>query len=161
MTYSPPSARSLLLTLVIALVASIGVFVSRPVTVLIDGTRMESDVPPVTTSPDDVYVPLRSIADALGARTFLDRKTGRVVVVRGSDALRLDVGNVHATLDGMPMTLDHSPFQVRGRVMVGLHTIARAFGVRISYDPVAGRVNVMTPGIGEAPPAANLTSVTQ
>ena len=161
MSYAPPSERSLLLTLVIALVASIGVFVSRPVTVVIDGTRMESDVPPVTTSPDDVYVPLRSIADALGARTFLDRKTGRVVVVRGSDALRLGVGNVHATLDGMPMTLDHSPFQVRGRVMVGLHTIARAFGVRISYDPVAGRVNVMTPGIGEAPPAANLTSVTQ
>ncbi len=161
MTYSAPSARSLLLTLAIGLVASIGLFVSRPVTVIIDGARMESDVPPVTTSPDDVYVPLRSIADALGARTFLDRKTDRVVVVRGTDALRLRVGNVHATFDGMPMTLDHSPFQVRGRVMVGLHTIARAFGVRVSYDPVAGRVNVMTPGIGEAPPAANLTSVTQ
>ncbi|HUY40047.1 MAG TPA: copper amine oxidase N-terminal domain-containing protein [Candidatus Dormibacteraeota bacterium] len=161
MTYALPSVKLLALTTVIALVASIGLFVSRPVTVVVDGARLESDVPPVTTAPDDVYVPLRSIADALGARTFFDRKTGRVVVVRGSDALRLRVGDVHATLDGMRMTLDHSPFQVRGRVMVGLHTIARAFGVRVSYDPVAGRVNVMTPGIGEAPPAANLTSVTQ
>lgn len=161
MTYAPPSARSVVLTVVVALIASVGVVVSRPVTVVVDGARLESDVPPVTTAPDDVYVPLRSIADALGARTFLDRKTGRVVVVRGSDALRLAVGNVHATLDGMPMTLDHAPFQVRGRTMVGLHTIARAFGVRVSYDPVAGRVNVMTPGIGETPPAANLTSVTQ
>ena len=156
-----PSLKSLVLAAVVAIVASVGMFVSRPVDVVVDGTRMESDVPPVTTAPNDVYVPLRSIADALGARTVVDAKTNHVVVIRGSDALELRSGSTHATLDGMPMTLDRAPFQVRGRIMVGLHTVARAFGVRVSYDPVAGRVNVMTPGIGEAPPASSLTSTTQ
>ncbi len=161
MTYAAPSLKSLALTGVVAFVASVGLFVSRPVDVLVDGTRMESDVPPVTTARNEVYVPLRSIADALGARTMLDRQTNQVVVVRASDALRVRIGSVHATLDGMPMTLDRAPFEVRGRVMVGLRTVARAFGVRVSYDPVAGRVTVMTPDLGEAPPGTSLTSVTQ
>ncbi len=157
-----PSVKSLVITAVVALAASLGLFVSRPVDVTVDGTHMVSDVPPVTTSPNDVYVPLRSIADALGARTIVDRKTNHVIVVRGSDALRLRTGDRHATLDGMPMTLERAPFQVRDRIMVGLHTLARAFGVRVSYDPVAGRVDVMTPGVGEAPaPSSTLTSATQ
>jgi alkyl sulfatase BDS1-like metallo-beta-lactamase superfamily hydrolase len=161
MWYKPPSLKTLFLTGTVALIASLGLIVSRPVDVMVDGTRMETDVPPVTTAPNDVYVPLRSIADALGARTVVDSKTNHVIVIRGSDALKLRIGDTHAALDGMPMTLDRAPFQVRGRIMVGLHTIARAFGVRVSYDPVAGRVDVMTPGIGEAPSGANLTSATQ
>lgn len=161
MTYVAPSPKALVLTAVVALVASVGLFVSRPVDVVVDGTRMMSDVPPVTTAPNDVYVPLRSIADALGARTIVDAKTNHVIVVRGSDALKIRVGDVHATLDDMPMTLERAPFQVRGRIMVGLHTVARAFGVRVSYDPVQGRVDVMTPGVGEAPPTSTVTSITQ
>jgi outer membrane protein assembly factor BamB len=159
--YPAPSAKSLVLTGVVALLASLGLFVSRPVDVTVDGTHLVSDVPPVTTGRDEVYVPLRSIAEALGARTLLDRKTNEVIVVRGSDALRIRAGSLHATLDGMRMTLDRAPFEVRGRIMVGLHTISRAFGVRVSYDPVAGRVTVMTPDLGDAPPEASTTSVTQ
>lgn len=161
MTYAAPSAKSLVLTAVVACIASVGFFVSRPIDVVVDGTRMESDVPPVTVGQSDVYVPLRSIADALGARTIVDRDRNDVIVVHGSDALKLRVGSTHATLDNMPMTLDRAPFQVRGRIMVGLRTVARAFGVRVSYDPVRGRVNVMTPGIGEAPPASSTITFTQ
>ncbi|HEY9085569.1 MAG TPA: copper amine oxidase N-terminal domain-containing protein [Candidatus Tyrphobacter sp.] len=161
MTYSAPSHKSLVLTAVVALLASVGLFVSRPVDVMVDGTRMESDVPPVTTAANHVFVPVRSIADALGAQTLVVGKGDRIVVTRGSDTLQLRVGDVHATLDGMPMTLDRGPFRVRGRVMVGLQTIARAFGVRVTYDAAEGRIEVMTPGIGQVPPTSNVTEATQ
>ncbi len=161
MSYKPPTFKALALTATIALLVSAGFVVSRPIDVVVDGVHMESDVPPVTTGPESVFVPLRSIAEALGARTVVEPKSNVVVVVRGSDALKLRAGDVHATLDGMPMTLERAPFSVRGRIMVGLRTISRAFGVRVSYDPVAGRVDVMTPGVGEAPPTASLTSETQ
>jgi hypothetical protein len=160
MTYRPPTGKALVLTAVVALTASAGLFVTRPVDVIVDGTRLDSDVAPVATA-NQVYVPLRSLADALGARTILAAKGDAVAIVRGSDALHLRIGARHATLDGMPMTLDHAPFVVRGRIMIGLESISRAFGVRTSYDAIAGRVEVMTPGIGEAPPSANLTAATQ
>jgi hypothetical protein len=117
---------------------------------MVDGERVESDVPPVTVTSDKVFVPLRSLADALGAQTDLDDKTGRIDVVRGNQSLRVRVGDAHATLNGMPLTLKHAPFRVRGRVMISLKTVATAFGVRVSYDPRTQRIDVLTPGIGEA-----------
>jgi hypothetical protein len=127
---------------------------------MVDGERVESDVPPITTTSDKVFVPLRSIADALGAETTIDEKTGRVDVIRGNESLRLRVGDEHATLNGMPLTLKHAPFRVRGRVMVSLKTVATAFGVRATYDPRTARIDVLTAGIGQAPEPAD-NGVTQ
>jgi hypothetical protein len=143
--------RSLALTGVAALMASAVLAFSRPVVMLVDGQRIESDVSPVTTASDKVFVPVRSIADALGAVTEYDARTGRVEISRGGERLTVRIGSVHATLNGMPMTLRHAPFRVRGRVMIALHVVARAFGVEASYDPRSARIMVNTPGIGEAP----------
>ncbi|HZZ00655.1 MAG TPA: copper amine oxidase N-terminal domain-containing protein [Candidatus Baltobacteraceae bacterium] len=137
------------MTAIVAIVASILLAFARPATMMVDGERVESDVPPVTTASDKVFVPLRSIADALGAQTELDDK-GRIDVVRGNESLRVRVGDPHATLNGMPLTMKHPPFRVRGRVMISLKTVAAAFGVRVSYDPRTQRIDVLTPGIGQA-----------
>lgn len=161
MTYKPPTFKTLILTSIVALVASVGLFVSRPIDVMVDGSHMESDVPPIATA-GQVYVPLRSMATALGARTVADGKGSPIVVIHDSDSLKVRVGSVHALLNGMPMTLERAPFNVRGRVMVSLRTISRAFGVRTNYDAVAARIDVMTPGIGAAPVAQGaFTEATQ
>jgi predicted RNA-binding protein len=145
-----PSWRTLSVTALAAIFASTLLALSRPATIVVDGERVESDVPPVTATSDKVFVPLRSVADALGAQTDIDGKTGRIDVVRGNESLRLRVGDPHATLNGMPLTLKHPAFRVRGRVMISLKTVAAAFGVRASYDPRTQRIDVLTPGIGQA-----------
>jgi hypothetical protein len=119
---------------------------------VVDGQRVDSDVPPVSTAGNHVYVPVRSLADALGAQTAVDGTN--IYVVRGAQSLRLRIGDRKASVNGMPLTLEHAPFRVRGRVMVGLRAIARAFGVHASYDARTARVDVMSPGIGEAAAAA-------
>lgn len=138
------------MTAIVAIVASALLAFSRPAIMMVDGERVESDVPPVTATSDRVFVPLRSLADALGAQTDIDAQTGRIDVVRGNQSLRVRVGDPHATLNGMPLTLKHPPFRVRGRVMISLKTVAAAFGVRVSYDPRTQRIDVLTPGIGQA-----------
>lgn len=148
--YRVPSWRTLTVTAAVALVASALLAFSRPAVMMVDGQRVDSDVPPVTTTSDKVFVPLRSLADALGAQTSLDQKTGRIDVARGNQSLRVRVGDRHATLNGMPLTMKHPPFRVRGRVMISLKTVAAAFGVRVSYNPRTQRIDVLTPGIGQA-----------
>jgi hypothetical protein len=152
MTYRRPSFRSLVLAAAVATIASVLLGFSKPVDIIVDGQRVESDVPPVSTVGNHVYVPVRSLADALGAQTIVDG--ANIYVVRGSQSLRLRVGDARATVNGMPLTLEHPPFRVRGRVMVGLRAIARAFSVNAAYNARTARVDVMTPGIGEAAPAA-------
>ena len=52
----------------------------RHVALVVDGERVDSDVAPVTTGNAKAFVPLRSIADALGAETEIDPKTGKISI---------------------------------------------------------------------------------
>jgi hypothetical protein len=153
MTYRFPTIQTLGLTAVIAVLAAALLAFSRPVEMVVDGQRVESDVPPVTTA-GDVYVPLRSLADALGAQTEVDHN--RLIVIRGDESLRLVIGDRRAKIDGMPFTLKHAPFRVRNRVMISLGAVARAFHVRASYNERTARIDVMTPGLGQASSTAAL-----
>lgn len=148
MMYRRPAMQTLILTGVVALVASAMLALSHPAQLRIDGQRVESDVPPITTAAQRVFVPLRAVADALGAQTLVHGNS--VYIVRGKQSLRLRVGDRHATLNGMPLTLEAAPFRVRGRVMIGIKALALAFNVHVDYDPRTARINVLTPGIGQA-----------
>jgi hypothetical protein len=149
--YAELSWRPLVFVAATALCVSMLLAFSRPIVMLVDGERVDSDVGPVTTASNRAFVPLRSIADALGAETEVDPKTGAIDVVLGAQALRVRVGDTHATVNGMPLTLKHAPFRVRGRVMISLDAVGRALHVRVRYDPRNARIEVVTPGIGEAP----------
>lgn len=151
MTYRPPSLRMLVFTTIVAMTASAFVAFSRPIDMVVDGESVASDVSPVAAPGNHIFVPVRSLADALGAQTTIDGHN--IDVTRNGQTLRLRVGDVHASVNGMPFTLEHAPFRVRGRVMIGLRSMARAFSVHASYDARTARIAVMTPGIGEASPA--------
>ncbi|MDQ2680494.1 MAG: copper amine oxidase N-terminal domain-containing protein [Candidatus Eremiobacteraeota bacterium] len=140
---------TLAITAVVALAVSLVLAFSNPAEVRVDGQNLISDVPPVTHL-DHVYVPLRAVADALGADIGFEKRTGSLEVMRNGQVLKLRVGDPHASLNGMKMTLKHPVFIVRGRVMIGLKAISRAFGVRVSYDKRSARIDVNTPGVIEA-----------
>ncbi len=149
MRYHKPSKTTLAATLLLALFGSLTFALSKPVEVRVDGQPVISDVPPVTTSKG-VFVPLRPVGDALGAETRYEHKSGDVVVTRGDRTLHLKVGSTRAKLNGMPMTLHHAPFRVRGRVMVSLRAVQQVFGVRVRFNKMTARVDVNTPGVSEA-----------
>ena len=148
MRYRLPGWQTITLTAVVALFVSGLMAFARPVELRVDGQRVESDVPPVTTIGDKVYVPLRSLGDALGAQIEVDGD--RIYLARGNQSLRVRIGDTHAKINGEPFTFKQAPFRVRGRVMVGLKAVARAFDVRVNYDKRTARIDVLTPGIGEA-----------
>jgi len=148
MRYRKPSKTTLAATLVLAIFGSLMFAFSNPVEVRVDGQPVISDVPPVTT-PKEVYVPLRPVGNALGAETRYEHKSGDVVVTRGDETMHLKVGSTHAKINGVPVTLKHAPFRVRGRIMVSLHAVQQVFGVRVKFNRTTARVDVNTPGVSE------------
>jgi hypothetical protein len=60
--------------------------------------------------------------------------------------MRLHVGDRVATLNGYKLTLASAPFAVRGRTMVPLQVIARAFKTHVRYDTGHAQIDVMTAG---------------
>lgn len=144
-----PSRRSVGLTVVVAAFSAALTSLSHPVALQVDGRRMISDVPPVTTTKG-AYVPLRVVAESLGADANYDAKTGLIELVRGTDTLRLRVGDRRATLNGHAMPLRSAPFAVRGRTMVSLSVIARAFKTNVRYDVSHAKIDVLTSGALDA-----------
>jgi Copper amine oxidase N-terminal domain len=140
-----PGRNLVVATALVATVAAMVLSASRPASLTVDGQRIVSDVPPVTQA-HEAFVPLRAVADGLGADTDYDPRTGTVELTRGNDVLRMRVGDTHATVNGKKVTLAHAPFAVRGRTMVGLGLIARAFGSQVRYDRTSANIDVVTRG---------------
>lgn len=149
MRYRKPSRITIAATIVLALFGSLTFALSKPVEVRVDGQPVISDVPPVTTTKG-VFVPLRPIGDALGAETKYEHKSGDVIITRGDQTLKLKVGSTNAKINGMPVTLKHAPFRVRGRVMVSLRAVQQVFGLRVKFNKMTARVDLNTPGVSEA-----------
>ena len=160
MTYRSPSSRMLISIALLALLVAALLAFAQPVEMTVNGVGVESDVPPVTVANDRVFVPIRNFAEALGARTSAG-EDGRIDVVRGTQSLHLRSGDVHATVNGSPLTLAHAPFLVRGRVMVDLDAVADVFNVRARYDARTARIDVLTPGVGQAAVPSREVSPTQ
>jgi N-acetylmuramoyl-L-alanine amidase len=144
-----PSRRLVLLTAAVATVASVASVASRPATLSVNGEVVAADVPPVTVA-STAFVPVRTVADRLGAETSYDPRTGFLEIIRGDDTLRLRVNDKHATFNGNVMTLTHAPFIVRGRTMVSINSLSRTFGSKVSYDPNRRSISVNSEGIVEA-----------
>lgn len=151
-TFRAPSMRSVVVTTVLAASAAAVSALANPAALRIDGQRMLSDVPPVTTAKG-AYVPLRFVAQSFGAETNYDAKTGTVELLRGNDTLRLHVGDRQATFNGRKLTLKAAPFSVRGRTMVALSTVASTLRTKVHYEPARANIDVMSPGVDE--PGAN------
>lgn len=145
----PPSAKLVIATAAVAVVASLSLAFSRTTTVSVDGHRIVSDVPPVTVAKE-AYLPIRAVAEGLGAEARYDAASGDVDFIHGADHLRVRIGSTHATLNGQPMTLKHAPFMVRRRAMVATAVIARALGSSVRYDNRTAHIDVTTPGVVEA-----------
>jgi hypothetical protein len=142
-TYRPLGAKALLAVVACATFASALVAFARPVEMRIDGERLASDVSPIATTSNHVFVPLRTLAEGVGAHT-IQRANGGVDVVRGTRSLHVKVGDTTAAINGHPLMLEHPPFRVRGRVMVDLNVLADAFELHANYDRGAQRIDVRT-----------------
>jgi hypothetical protein len=145
-----PSRNFVFATALLAGIASLLVAASQPASLRIDGLRVASDVPPVTSLRGEAFVPLRAVAEALGAETNYDPKSGVIELIRNNDTLRMRAGDDSATFNGKRLSLQHAPFSVRGRTMVSLATVQSAFGSRVRYDGRHAKIDVLTPGLVEA-----------
>ena len=144
-----PNLKLVIATAAVAAVASLSLAFSQATTVNVDGHRIVSDVPPVTVAKE-AYLPIRAVAEGLGAEAHYDAASGDIDFIHGADHLRVRIGDTHATLNGQPMTLKHAPFMVRRRAMVSTAVIARALGSSVRYDNRTARIDVTTPGVVEA-----------
>jgi len=125
---------------------------SANVNVVVNGTTMAFDQPPVEQA-GRVYVPLRGVFERLGASVVY--QNGQINATSGRHAIGLTIGSTTATVDGVQQTLDSPPFLIAGRTLVPLRFISQALGASVNFDQNSQTVYVT----GAAAPAAAVVPI--
>ncbi len=111
-----------------ATVAGAAVRVDTSFSIFVDGREVQGDVGPVVKG-GEVFVPIRFVTEALGARVEWI-ETDRVArISRGLDSVRVGEGDVQVQAGKDVLELEHPPFIHRGRLMVPLLVTARGIGM--------------------------------
>lgn len=79
-------------------------------------------------------VPVRFIAESLGAKVGWNEKTSTVAVTAEQKAVAMTLGSRTMTVDGRETTLDVAAESINGRTFIPLRALAEAFGKKVFYD---------------------------
>lgn len=95
-------------------------------------------------------VPLRALAEALGAEVAWDAATQTVTFTKGGNTVSLQIGSQQVLLNGQEVTIDVPAALLNSRTFVPLRAVAELLETQVDYDAEAGTVIVVDPN---APPA--------
>ncbi|MBS3873992.1 MAG: ABC transporter substrate-binding protein [Firmicutes bacterium] len=124
---------------------SIGVVDSaaRAIVVTVDNRPVVFDVSPEIVR-GRVMVPIRSIAEMLGATVSWDEVSRTVHIRKSATSISLELGAAVARVDGQVVELDVPAFATRGRTLVPLRFIGEVLGYGVTWHERTARVAVMT-----------------
>lgn len=94
------------------------------------------DTPPFLRD-DRTFVPVRFLAESLGAEVFWEDETRTAVFVKDGTTVRLTVGTSTAYVNGEPRTLDATVFLENDRTYAPLRFVAEALGAAVEYKEEA------------------------
>ena len=125
---------------------------STNATVLVFGQKVSFDVQPVLDN-GRILVPVRQIAEALGADVTFDKQSGTVTLQKGSYTISLGIGNQTATktvipsgvyteLDTDTLSLDVPAKIIDGRTMVPVRFVAESFDIDVNWNSKTRTVNI-------------------
>lgn len=104
------------------------------VSVLVFGLPVAFDAGPYIDGNGRVMVPLRAVAEALGARVHWDG-AGTVALERQGRRVVFSVGSAEVAVEGERRTMDTVPALRDGRVLVPVRFAGQYLGMRVSWDP--------------------------
>lgn len=108
---------------------SIGVFVRG----LVVDFKKYDNVEPVIEK-DRVLIPLRAIAETLGADVLWSGETGSIAITKGDVSIVLNIGSNTALVNGKEVTLEVAPKIIRDRALVPMRFISETLNLGVEWD---------------------------
>lgn len=117
----------------LALTSTSGVFCADDVSVMLDGKKLEFDVPAQIIN-DRTFVPLRVIFEAMGAEVEWDGDERKVTAVKGDTTVEMTIDSSVMSVNSQEITLDVPPQIVDDRTLVPARAVAESFGAEVAWD---------------------------
>jgi hypothetical protein len=120
-------------------------------TVFVNGELVPLTVPAVERG-GRVFVPMRSIFEALGASLVFDK--GVVNATSGNNRVQVRIGSTQAVVNGQVQQLDAAPFLQGSTTMVPLRFVSEALGAAVDFNSVNGAIRIATANASPSPTAS-------
>ncbi len=123
--------------------------------VVIDGETVANDVAPIIRN-DRAMLPIRLIAEALGAKVdWDDAETRMVTITKGDLKVILVIDSATAFVNGVAVQLDSPAFIENDRTYVPVRFVAEALNATVDWDEEDQQVTITpAPAADEAEPEA-------
>ncbi|KIL36685.1 copper amine oxidase [Cohnella kolymensis] len=109
----------------------------------VDGQSAKLPAAPfVQPGTNSNYLPLRFVADTLGAEVKWDNKAKRVTVLRGKTMLELWVGKKDMTLNGVRQPVAVTPIVKNNSVFVPVRLISEQLGQKVEWNGAAKTITI-------------------
>jgi N-acetylmuramoyl-L-alanine amidase len=105
-----------------------------PIQLYLNGKKLTTEVAPRIIN-DIAVVPVRIIAEELGAEVKWEGETRKVNVVQNQVSINLQIDNDQATVNGSAKKLDIPPMIVDGSTMLPLRFVGENLGMHVTWDP--------------------------
>ena len=105
---------------------------SEEITVCLNGTPLEFDVPPQLIN-DRTMVPMRKIFEALGAAVDWNGENQSVTAVKGETVVQLTIGSRFMKRNETVIELDVPPQIVNDRTLAPVRAIAESFALDVDW----------------------------
>lgn len=112
--------------------------------VLVNGKQLASDQEPILVK-DIILVPLRNIAETLGATVTWNYGPPQVRVKKGDKSINLNIDSETGFTDrvtGKIFFLDQPPILVNGKTMVSLRFMSEALEAKVSWDEKSRTIHI-------------------
>lgn len=103
------------------------------ISILIDDLEVEMDVPP-DVRDGRTMVPIRAVAEALGADVEWVQDTQQIVMTRAGVTVTMTLNSTTATIDGEAVEMDVAPYATEGRTLIPARYVAEFFGQKVDWD---------------------------
>lgn len=128
-----------------------------PIIVLVNGQVLALDVPPLIEG-DRTLVPVRAIAESLGAVVSWDEIGRRVGISHGNDNITLIIDNDVAYVNGIPRQLDVPARIVNKRTLVPARFVSESLHAEVDWNEQT-RTVIITSFVNIAPFSTDLTKL--
>src|SRR5665647_532496 len=120
----------------------IDVIALEKVAIFLDGLEINSDTRSYINKDNRTMVPLRLIAEKLGANVFWNDAQRSVTIINNQNNIQMTIDKKVVTMNGKNIKMDSSPVIEYSRVMVPLRFIAEYLGASVEWNANQETINI-------------------
>lgn len=125
------------------LINAVPALANSEIAVLIDGNKLEFDVPPQILN-DRTMVPMRKIFESLGAVVTWDESSRTATGKKDGVIVNVSIDSKTLFKNGEPKVLDVAPALIDGRTLVPVRAIAESFDCKVDWIAETRTVEITT-----------------